>query len=424
MWKMASWMNTLVLFIANELRDRLSNAVYGFMEKRGYLEDVFGRYSRYGQRYVNDSSIMESSDVYELVQDISNQVALAEPVVIGPDGDEVRDHHLLRILRNPNSYLTGFEFSKLETNTLLINGEAFPLTDQDQLHLAYGVTTKIDERLQEQFQMGGQKIPSSMIRHIKNIGTDAIKGAGVIDLAKNTLEGVLSAEKVLTDKYTKGGLLAFLLKLDAHINPNNSAQTKIVNAILDQLEGTQDDSSHSVKMIPLGKGYSIETLKSPVDDAAILNYLGVYKKDLGKFLGINVDTYQALMKTDIEKAMMYLHNKAVKPILKNKSEHYSALFFLPNSGYRVEWKINILDFVPYSTKTNIGYNIVRTGITSPDNVAAMVGFPRQNVPETEAIYISNDLTEIGKKNATDNSLPTDDNLKGGDGNEEKGNPDI
>ena len=146
-----------------KLRDRLSNAVYGFMDKRGYLEDVFGRYSRYGQRYVNDSSIMESSDVYELVQDISNQVALAEPVVIGPDGDEVRDHHLLRILRNPNSYLTGFEFSKLETNTLLINGEAFPLTDQDQLHLAYGVTTKIDERLQEQFQMGGQKIPSSMV---------------------------------------------------------------------------------------------------------------------------------------------------------------------------------------------------------------------------------------------------------------------
>lgn len=57
-----------------------------------------------------------------------------------------------------------------------------------------------------------------MIRHIKNIGTDSLKGAGIIDLARNTLEGVLSAEKVLTDKYTKGGLLAFMLKLDAHIN--------------------------------------------------------------------------------------------------------------------------------------------------------------------------------------------------------------
>ncbi len=47
-----------------------------------------------------------------------------------------------------------------------------------------------------------------------------------------------------------------MLKLDAHINPNNSAQTKNVKAILDQLEGTQNDSDHSVKMIPLGKRIS------------------------------------------------------------------------------------------------------------------------------------------------------------------------
>nr|DAZ50035.1 MAG TPA: portal protein [Caudoviricetes sp.] len=394
------------------------------MEKRGALNDIYGRVSRYGMRYVSDDSIMESSDVYELVQDISNQVALAVPVVIGPDGKEVKNHHLLSILQKPNDYLTGFEFSKLETNTLLINGEVFPITDSDQLHLGYNIQTELNERLVEQFKMNGQTIPGPMIRHIKNVGVDALKGAGIIDLAKNTLEGVLSAENVLTDKYTKGGLLAFLLKLDAHINPNNSAQTKIVSKILDQLEGTQDGDNHSVKMIPLGKGYSIETLKSPVDDAAIMNYLGVYKKDLGKFLGINVETYQALMKTDIEKAMMYLHNKAVKPILKNKSEHYSALFFMPNSGYKVEWKINILDFVPYSTKTNIGYNIVRTGITTPDNVAEMLGFPKQDIPATQTVYISNDLSEIGKKGATDNSLTTEDDLKGGDKNGEKGNSDV
>jgi HK97 family phage portal protein len=404
-----------------KLRDRLSNAVYSFMERRGALNDIYGRVSRFGMRYVTDDSIMESSDVYELVQDISNQVAMAEPVVLDPNGDEVKNHFLLKILKRPNNYLTGFEFSKLETNTLLINGEVFILTDSDKLHLGYNVQVEINEHLTEQYKMNGQEIPNQMIRHIKNIGVDAVKGTGIISLAKNTLEGVLSAENVLTDKYTKGGLLAFLLKLDAHINPNNSAQTMIVSKILDQLESVQDENNHSVKMIPLGKGYSIETLKSPVDDAAILNYLGVYKKDLGKFLGINVDTYQSLMKQDIEKAMMYLHNKAVKPILKNKGEHYSSLFFMPDSGYSVEWKINIMDFVPYSTKTNIGYNIVRTGITNPDNVAEMLGFPRQNTPETQAVYISNDLTEIGKKNATDDSLPSE----GGDKNaEEKGDSNV
>ena len=46
----------------------------------------------------------------------------------------------------------------------------------------------------------------------------------------------------------------------------------------------------------------------------------------------------------------------------------------------------------------------------------MLGFPKQNTPETQAIYISNDLSKIGEKQATDDSL------KGGDENsKEKGN---
>ena len=112
-------------------------------------------------------------------------------------------------------------------------------------------------------------------------------------------EGVLSAEKVLTEKYKKGGLLAFL-KLDAHINPNNSAQQKIVKAILNQLEETQDNDSHSVKMIPLGKGYSIDTLKAQLMMQLFL-IIWVFTKRPRKILGIDVNTYQALMRTDIEK---------------------------------------------------------------------------------------------------------------------------
>jgi len=143
--------------------------------------------------------------------------------------------------------------------------------------------------------------------------------------------------------------------------------------------------------------------------------INVYKKDLGKFLGGNVDTYTALIKEDLEQAMMYLHNKAVRPIMKNFEDHLSLLFFGKNSDKRIKFKINILDFVTYSMKTNIAYNFVRTGITSPDNVADMLGFPMQNTPESQAIYISSELSKIGEKQATDDSL------KGGDG---KGNTDI
>lgn len=397
------------------LRDRFSNYLFRQAEKRGWLDD-YKRSIQYGSRYVNDDTILESSDVYELLQDISNQMMLAEIVVEDSQGNEIKDHHALRVLKNPNHYLTGSELIKLMTNTYLLQGEVFPVLDGNQLHLASGVYTEVDERLIEHFKINGHDIPAFMIRHIKNIGSNHLKGVGILELGKNTLEGVMNAEKVLTDKYKKGGLLAFLLKLDAHINPQNAAQSKLIKAILDQLEAIDD--SRTVKLIPLGKGYSIDSLKSPIEDDKILAFLSVYKKDLGKFLNINVETYQSLIKSDLEKAMMYLHNKAIRPIMKNFEDHLSLLFLGPKTNKRIKFKINILDFVPYSTKTNIGYNIVRTGITSPDNVADMLGFPKQNTPETQAVYISNDLSKIGEKNATDDSL------KGGDANDkEKGTED-
>ena len=44
----------------------------------------------------------------------------------------------------------------------------------------------------------------------------------------------------------------------------------------------------------------------------------------------------------------------------------------------------------------------------------MLCFPKQNTSETQAIYISNDLSKIGDKKATDSSL------KGGETIEQKG----
>ncbi|WP_420798649.1 phage portal protein [Lederbergia galactosidilytica] len=375
------------------------------------MKESIGGSVRFSSVFATEGNILESSDVYELLQDISNQMMLADIVVEDEDGNEIRNDPAIKTLKNPNSYLTQSEFIKLMTNTYLLRGEVFPLLNDKQIHLAAGVSTELYKNLVEHFKIGSVEIPPDMIRHIKNIGTNHLKGVGLLDLGRNTLEGVMSAEKVLTDKYTKGGLLAFLLKLDAHINPANGAQSKLIKAILDQLE--QIDDSRSVKMIPLGKGYQIEAMKSPVEDEKILSYLNVYKKDLGKFLSINVDTYQALIKVDFEKAMMYLHNKAVRPIMKNFEDHLSLLFYGQNSKKRIKFKINVLDFVTYSTKTNIGYNIVRTGITSPDNVADMLGFEKQNTPETQAIYISNDLSKIGEKKATDDSL------KGGDDDQQK-----
>lgn len=397
------------------LRSAFSNYVYKQAQKRGLFDDAYSQAIRYRGIFADDENVMSSSDVYELIQDISNQITMANWYVEDVRTKKKMDHHwAVDALQQPNNYLTGTEFLKLMTNLYLIHGEVFPILDGRQMHICDNVQTELDERLVLHFKINGSEIPSGMIRQIKNIGTNHLAGKGLLELGKSTLDGVLNAEKVLTDKYRKGGLLAYLLKLDAHISPQNLVQSKLINTILDKLE--EIDDSRTVKLIPLGKGYSIDTLDSPIDDEKILAYLNVYKKDLGKYLGINVETYQALIKADLEKAMMYLHNKAVRPILKNYEDHLSLLFFGRNSNLRLRSKIEILDFVTYSTKTNIAYNIVRTGITSPDTVAdKFLGLPTQGTPESEAIYISNDLSKIGEKKATDDSLS---DSKGGEQSEQ------
>jgi phage portal protein BeeE len=127
------------------IRDRFSNFLYRQIEKRGWFEDIFNNTVRYGGRYVNGENILESSDVYELLQDISNQMMLADIVVEDSQGNEIRTHPAVKTLRYPNNYLTGAEFIKMMTNTYLLQGEVFPVLDGDQLHLTNNVYTEIDE---------------------------------------------------------------------------------------------------------------------------------------------------------------------------------------------------------------------------------------------------------------------------------------
>ncbi|MEC2939794.1 phage portal protein, partial [Bacillus cereus] len=79
------------------LRDRFSNYLYRKLEKRGLFDDILGNSIRYGGRYVSSDNILESSDVYELLQDISNQMMLAEIVVEDKEGKEIKDDFALKV---------------------------------------------------------------------------------------------------------------------------------------------------------------------------------------------------------------------------------------------------------------------------------------------------------------------------------------
>lgn len=124
------------------LRNRFPNYLFRKAEKRGYLDDVLGKSIRNGGVYVTDSNILQSSDVYELLQDISNQMnGIGDIVMEDVFGNEIKDDFVLQILGNPNNYLTQSEFVRLMRNTYLLEGEAFPILNGAQIHLASNVFT-------------------------------------------------------------------------------------------------------------------------------------------------------------------------------------------------------------------------------------------------------------------------------------------
>ncbi|MGQ7182180.1 hypothetical protein ACUOA5_48375, partial [Escherichia coli] len=103
---------------------------------------------------------------------------MADIVVEDEFGKEIKDDIAFQILRNPNNYLTQSEFIKLMTNTYLLEGETFPILNGTQIHLASNVFTELDDHLVEHFNIGGHEIPPFMIRHVKNIGADHLRGKG------------------------------------------------------------------------------------------------------------------------------------------------------------------------------------------------------------------------------------------------------
>lgn len=346
----------------------------------------------YDQIALCDENILSSSDVYHYLLAISNMIACAKWEVEDDQGVNIDDRSTLKSLNNPNGYLSGFEFKRLLVNVFLINGEAFVVKDNNQLHIMRGIQPEITDQAIKVFKYDGYTLYQDEVCQIKNIGLSNNRGYGLIELAKNTFEGVLNAEKAITEKYKKGGLLAYLLKLETHLSPKNALQNQMVDMIQDTLEEIPDEGKTVI--IPLSKGYSIEGFESPVQDEKILEYLNIYKPELAKFLGFDPDAYNALLKVDLEKAAIYLKSFVVDPIIQNICEHLSFLYFGADTDKRINLNVDIKKYLTMSQKITNVQGLLRTMVYTPDDGRNDLNVDALNTEESTKLYASKDLVGL------------------------------
>lgn len=353
---------------------------------------LFGSSILAGQVVLGDETILSSSDVYHYLLAISNMIACAKWEIEDENGVNLIDNNVKNVLRKPNGYLTGFEFRRLLVNVYLLQGEAFVVKDNNQLHIMSGITPEITDQGIKIFKYDGHTLYQNEVCQIKNIGLSSNYGYGLMDLARNTLEGVMNAEKAITDKYKKGGLLAYLLKLDTHLSPKNTLQNQMVKLIQDTLEEIPDEGKTVI--IPLSKGYNIEGFESPVQDEKILEYLNVYKPELAKFLGFDPDAYNALLKVDLEKAAIYLKSFVVDPIIQNICEHLTFLFYGADSDKRINLNVDIKKYLTMSQKITNVQGLLRSMVYTPDDGRRDLNVDALNTDESTRLYASKDLVGL------------------------------
>lgn len=350
-----------------------------------------------GQIYLGDENILSSSDIYHYMSAISNMFACGKWKVEDLSGKDITDDPVLKTLKRPNGYLSGFEFKKLVANVYLINGETFIVKDQSQLHVMKGIQPEITDQAIKVFKYNGHTLFNNEVAQIKNIGLSNNHGSGLAELAKDTLEGVMNAEKSLTEKYKKGGLLAYLLKLDTHLSPKNAMQNEMVDAIQNKLAEIQDEGKTII--IPLSKGYNIEGFESKVDDEKTLSYLKVYKPEIAKFLGFEPDVYSSKLKTNLEEAAIYLKACTVDPFIENVCEQLTFLFFGADSNKQITLNIDMKKYLTMSQKIVNASSLVRSMIYTPDDGRVDLGHERLGTPESSSLYASKDLIGLDELSA-------------------------
>lgn len=338
---------------------------------------------------LGDDNILSSSDIYHYMSAISNMFACGKWEVEDLDGVNDNYHPALKVLNNPNGYLTGFEFKRLLANIYLLYGQTFVVKDNNQLHVVKGLQPEITEDAVKVFHYDGYTLYQNEAIQIKNMGVSNNSGYGIFQLAKETLEGVLNAEKALTGKYVKGGYLAYLLKADTHLSPKNTLQNEMVERLQQKIQGMSDEDNTAI--VTLSKGYTIEGFESPVQDDKVLEYLRVYKPELAKFLGFDPDAYNDLLKTDLERAATYLKSFVVDPFVNNVCEHLTRLILGNDSNKRIVLNIDIRKYLTMSQKISNTSNLIRTMCYTPDDGRSDLGLERLNTEESNKLYASKDL---------------------------------
>ena len=201
---------------------------------KDFAEVINGGAVSHAGSTVNEQSAMRVATVFRCVRLIADVLGTLPLKLMKKDGDsriEADDHELYDLLHSsPNDYQTAFEFKRLLTEHILLEGNAYALKVKSLNKIIsllpinpYQVTPKMRQTGEVVYiytnEQGGQKVYSSdEIFHLRGYSRDGIRGLSIIGQAREAIGVALTTESHGANVFKNGTHIGSVLEADKKVS--------------------------------------------------------------------------------------------------------------------------------------------------------------------------------------------------------------
>lgn len=330
---------------------------------------------------VNEQSAMRVATVFRCVRLIADVLGTLPLKLMKKDGDsrlQADEHELYDLLHSsPNDYQTAFEFKRLLTEHILLEGNAYALKVKSRNKIIallpinpYQVTPKMLQTGEVVYiytnEQGSQKLYSSdEIFHLRGYSRDGIKGRSIISQAREAIGVALTTENHGANVFKNGTHVGSVLETTEKLSKEAYERLK------DDMQ-SRSGSDQAGKNMILEEGLSYKPIGMSLDDAQFIGTREFTSGDICKFFGVPPhlvgDTNKATSwGKGIEEQNIGFVNYTLLPHIVNWQERAKKSLLNSNEKkFYFRFSLQSLLRGDMKTRFEVLKGLVQFGIISPD----------------------------------------------------------
>ena len=335
---------------------------------------------------VNEDTALTISAVWRAVNVVSGTLAfLPRPVYRKNDKDgrdHLADHQVQKVVNNPNTYQTDFNFFMSMQSTKMLYGNAYAIIIREggrPAEMMYIHPTLVEPvRTTEGivYRVAGMKdaIMQKDMIHIHGLSFDGLKGKSAIEVYRDSLGLTKAAETFGARLFGSGTKLSGVIEVPAALN--DTSYNNLKNSWDESYRGL--GNSHGTPILEAGATFKPITI--PPEDAQFLQTRKFQVEEVARWFGVQPHLLLHLERStnnNIEHQGMEFVTYTMAPEIANWESELNRKLFTNGEkrDHYVEFNINALLRGDSKARSDFYRGMFAVGALSPNQIKKLENMP-------------------------------------------------